>query len=172
MNPILKSLLTLTAVLPLTAMAQDSCQLKRETDPFTHQQKISTGFVPFVINGKQVSISIDATDKEIDYFFWIQNDGACFDTESTAQVNYEGDRLKASFKNTGSMNCDGAFHFTFRNLVNSPAHLARLSDKNVASIKLTGTGKTVTELSFTPEQREKLKRMTACVVREAKTLIK
>ena len=53
--------------LPMMAAAQDSCHLKRETDPFTHQVKVSTGFVPFTVSGAKLNISIDATATDIDF---------------------------------------------------------------------------------------------------------
>jgi hypothetical protein len=157
--------------LPLFALAQDTCQLKKETDAFTHQTKISTGFIPFTANGVQVSISVDATPTEVDFFLWFNRDQKCFDDESAIQVNFEGDRLKQNYKNTGSMNCEGAFHFSFKNTPNTPTNLQRLTDRRINSFKITGTGKSVTEISFSAEQKEKLMKMASCVVKEAKTLL-
>src|SRR5689334_22845993 len=129
----MKKLLGLFFLLPLAALAQtDTCGLKKETDPFTHQKKISTGFIPFNASGMKLNISIDATPTEIDFFLWFTGDGKCFDDASTIQINYEGDRMKANFKNTGSMNCEGAFHFSFRNTPSTPSNLQRLTDKKVA----------------------------------------
>jgi hypothetical protein len=168
----MKNLLAILFLLPLAALAQtDSCGLKKETDPFTHQKKISTGFVPFNVGGMKLNISIDATPTDIDFFLWFTNDAKCFDDESTIQVNYDGDRLKANFKNTGSMNCEGAFHFSFRNTPGTPSNLQRLTDKKVASFKLT-SGKVVTDVVLNAEQKEKLMKMAGCLVREAKTLQK
>lgn len=167
----MKNLIAALVLLPLFAQAQDSCRLKRTTDEFTHVTKVTTGFVSFPVNGIPLSISIDATRTEIDFFLWINSDSKCFDETSTAQINFEGDRLKANYRNTGSMNCEGAFHFTFKNSVNTPSALKRLTEKKVSSIKLTGNGNTVTELSFSEEQRQQLMRMAACVVAEAKTLL-
>ena len=168
----MKKILSLLFFLPLFSEAQDTCQLKRETDPFTHQTKVSTGFVPFTVQGMKLSISVDATPTEVDFFFWIQSESKCFDNESSAQVNYEGDRLKASFKNSGSMNCEGAFHFSFRNTIATPGHLNNLATKRISMIKLNGTGKSVTEINLNEEQRQRLMRMASCVVRESKSLIK
>lgn len=168
----MKTLLVFFFILPVLAEAQDTCQLKKETDPFTHETTISTGFVPFTVNGVQLSISVDATKTEIDFFFWIKNEGKCFDDASTVQVNYEGERLKANYKNTGSMNCEGAFHFKFKNSPTTPSILQRLTTKPVSSMKFNGPNKTVTDLVFTAEQKQKLLRMASCVVLEAKTLIK
>src|SRR5436190_11448667 len=58
---IMKYLLILLLALPVLSQAQDSCKLKKLTDPYTKQSKISTGFVPFVTDGGTVNVSIDAT---------------------------------------------------------------------------------------------------------------
>ena len=167
----MKKIIALFFFIPFFAFAQDTCKLKKETDPFTKQNRISTGFVPFIANGIDLSISIDATATEIDFFIWIKNESKCFDDQSNAQVNYEGDKLKANFKNTGSMNCEGAFHFTFKNSVNTPSNLKRFTDKRITSIKITGNNKTVTDIVFNEEQKQKLLRMATCVVNESKALL-
>ena len=159
-------------LLPFFALAQDTCQLKTSTDPFTHQTKISTGFRPFTTNGVQLSISVDATPTEIDFFLWFTKDQKCFDEASTIQVNFEGDRYRLNLKNTGSMNCQGAFHFSFKNSANTPPQLQRLLDKRVSSLRITGPNKTITEVSFSEEQKAQLLRMASCVVRDSKTLLK
>jgi hypothetical protein len=165
----------LTAVLfvvPFFVSAQDTCQLKKDTDPFTHQTKISTGFVPFTLNGVQLSISVDATSTDIDFFLWFTRDQKCFDEESTIQINFEGDRYRLNLKNTGSMNCEGAFHFAFKNSANTPPQLKRLIDKRITSFHITGANKTITDVSFSGDQRTQFARMTACVVRDSHTLLK
>lgn len=159
-------------ILPFTAIAQDTCQLKRTTDPFTHETRISTGFVPFTANGVQLSISIDATSTDIDFFLWFNKDQKCFDEESTIQVSFEGDRYKQHLRNSGSMNCEGAIHFTFRNLATTPSPLQRLLNKKVASFHITGANKTITDVVFSPEQESQFSRMVTCLVNESKTLLK
>lgn len=168
----MSNLLALWFLIPAFASAQDSCQLVKSTDDFTHQTKISTGFVPFVSQGAQLSISVDATPGEIDFFLWFSKDQKCFDDQSTIQVNFEGERIKQSYRNTGSMNCEGAFHFTFKNVAVTPYNLQRLIDKKISGFKITGTNKTVTDFNLTVEQKDQLKRMIACVVRDSKTLLK
>lgn len=168
----MKNLLSLLFFIPVLASAQDSCQLTKTTDAFTHQTKISTGFVPFVANGVQLSVSIDATRSEIDFFLWFSKEQKCFDDQSTIQVNFEGERIKQYYRNTGSMNCEGVFHFTFKNAAITPYNLQRLVDKKISSFHITGTGKTITDFSFTTGQKDQLKKMIACVVRDSKILIK
>lgn len=158
--------------LPFCTKAQDSCQLKKETDVFTHQTKISTGFTPFIANGVQLSISIDATNTDIDFFLWFTGMQKCFDEASTLQVNFEGDRYKLNLRNTGSMNCEGAFHFSFKNTATTPSQLQRFLDKKISSFHITGPNKTITDVSFSAEQKQTLMRMAACAVRDSKTLLK
>jgi hypothetical protein len=159
-------------LLPFFASAQDTCQLKKTTDPFTHQTKISSGFIPFTANGVQLSISVDATPTEIDFFLWFTKDQKCFDEASTIQLYFEGDRYKLNLRNAGSMNCQGAFHFSFKNSANTPPQLQRLLDKRVNSLRVTGPNKTITDVSFSEEQKAQLFRMASCVVRDSKTLLK
>lgn len=168
----MKNFLALLLVVPFFASAQDSCQLKKQTDAFNHQTKISTGFVNFINNGVQLSISVDATSTEIDFFLWFSKDSKCFDDQSTIQINYEGDRLKGNFRNSGSMNCEGAFHFSFRNTPNVPGTLQRLTSKKIASFHITGPNKTITDFTFTPNQKDQFLKMANCVVRQSKTLLK
>ncbi len=111
----MKHLFFIFFLVPLLVRSQD-CKLKKEVDDFTHEAKISTGFVPFNKNLNQVLISIDADSKEIQFFFAFKNAGEskCFDDVSTAIILFEGSKLKSNFKNSGSMNCEGLFHITFR----------------------------------------------------------
>ena len=165
-------LFSILLFLPLFSFAQD-CKFKKETDPFTHAVKITTGFVPFTsTSGTNFSLSVDATSTDIDLFFLITGDAKCFDNESAAVINYEGDRLKGNFKNNGSMNCQGAFHIGFRNVAYTPSNLERMSIKRINSIKLTGNNNVVTELTIKPEERNILMAMIACIIKESKTLIK
>jgi hypothetical protein len=165
-------LIAVLFLVPFVGFGQDTCQLKKTTDPFTHQTKISTGFAPFTLNGTPLSISVDATSTEIDFFLWFTGAQKCFDESSTIQINFEGDRYKQNFKNSGSMNCEGAFHFSFKNLATTPSQLQRLVDKKINSFHITGPNKTITDVSFSVEQKQQLAKMVGCVVRDSKTLLK
>ncbi|MGZ3852048.1 MAG: hypothetical protein ACXVBX_04600 [Flavisolibacter sp.] len=165
-------LIAVCLLFPFFALAQDTCQLKKTTDPFTHETKLSTGFISFLSNGVPLSISIDASSAEIDFFLWFTGAQKCFDEQSTVQINFEGDRYKQNFKNTGTMNCEGAFHFVFKNSATTPSQLQRLVDKRVNSLHITGPNKTVTDITFSAEQKQVFARMAACIVRDSKTLQK
>ena len=167
-----KILIVALFAIPGFVSAQDTCQLKKSTDRFTHQIKITTGFVVFNQNGTPLSISVDATSTDIDFFLWFTGGQKCFDESSTIQINFEGDRYKQNFKNSGSMNCEGAFHFSFKNSATTPSQLQRLIDKKINTFHITGANKTVTDVSFSAEEKQKLSRMVSCVVRDSKTLKK
>jgi len=167
-----KILIAVLITAPFFAWAQDTCRLQKSTDPFTHQTKISTGFVAFKLSSSPLSIAIDATGAEIDFFLWFTGNQKCFDESSTIQINFEGDRYKQNFKNSGSMNCEGAFHFTFKNSATTPPQLQRLIDKKINSFKFTGPNKTITDVSFSAEQKQQIAKMVSCVVRDSKTLLK
>ncbi len=156
-------------MLPLNSVAQDTCGLKKSTDQFTHVAKLSTGFKSFDGGGLSVSISADATPTEIDFFIWVKNDSKCFDSESEALVVFEGERSKSTFRNSGSMNCEGAFHFIFKNLATTPSWLNRMSTKRINSIKLIN-GKIETVITFTEEQKVLFQKMARCIATEGKGL--
>lgn len=166
----MKKLFLLFFLAPALSFAQD-CKLKKTVDPFTHETKLSTGFQPFNSNAQMVSISADANLKEIDFFVWVRGEGKCFDTESTANVVFEGERTRANFRNSGSMNCDGAFHFIFKNTPTTQSWLNRLVTKKVATIKLTGAGGKEIMLTLSEEQKILLQSMASCIATEAKTLL-
>ena len=167
----MKNWLILLCILPFAATAQE-CTLKSSTDPFTHETKLSTGFAPYNRGSVNLSISIDATPSIIDFFFWFTGGSYCFDDQSYAEVIFEGEKSKMRLKNTGSMNCQGAFHFSFKNLATTGYQLKKLSTKKVSSINIVGAGKKATFVAFTEEQQESFLQAAACVERESKSLLK
>jgi len=158
----------MAAFLPLFCCAQN-CALKKEKDQFSQEPKISTGF--FKIGSDQ--LTIDATAKEIDFFFSLtsQKDASCFNDASTVTILYEGDRLKSNFRNTGTMNCEGLFNFTLRNGPSTANPLQNIITKKVKAFRFTN-GKTVTDVTLTDEQKTMLSNLAACMATEDKTLIK
>jgi hypothetical protein len=159
-------------LLPFGAFSQDTCGLKKTKDPFTNQNKLSTGFKNFTGTAGPVSISADATSTEIDFFIWVKKEGKCFDLESTAQVIWEGEKSKATFRNTGSINCEGAFHFNFKNTPVPNSWLRKMIAKKVATIKLTGNNNAETLITLTEEQKQLFQRMALCIANEGKELAK
>ena len=159
--------ITLFALLAIagTAFSQD-CKLIRETDPYTKETKISTGFL--TLQGG--TLNIEADSKELDFFFSLPD--RCFEDESTVFIFFEGSRTRTSYRNAGSMNCDGYFHFKYRNNASTNTVLNKLSTMKVSQLIFTDRDKKEIVVALLPAQQQALMEATACMVTESKTLIK
>src|SRR5215212_3160278 len=104
----MKYLFIILCCLPIGLYAQD-CTLKKEKDQFSQQERLTTGFMQLT----NCRLSITADSKELDFFFSAGAD-KCFDENATLTVVYDDGHSKTNFRNTGSMNCEGLFHFTVR----------------------------------------------------------
>ncbi len=160
----MKHIFALIWIVPFFSRAQD-CNLKTMKDPYTREIKISTGLIS--LNNGQ--FSVEATKSEIDFMFSV--DGKCFDNASTAAVFFEGTRVKTNLKNSGTMNCEGLFHFTFRNTNPSPSALLNLAAKKITSIRFKDNTRKETGISFTEEQQQVFMNLTNCIINEAKKLL-
>ena len=160
----MKYCLILAMLMPILSWAQN-CNVKTTRDPYTKEMKVSTGF--FSLNAARGSI--EATKSDIDFMFALE--GKCFDEASNAAVFFEGSRLRTNFKNTGTMNCDGLFHFTFRNTNPSPTALQNLGSKKITSIRFKDNSGKETGVTFTPEQQQQFMDLVNCVMSEAKKLV-
>lgn len=152
-------------LLPFWGMTQD-CKLHRDTDPYTKETKLSSGFMG-IPDG---SVSIDADAREVDLFFVINE--KCFVDGAMVQVFFEGIKAKMTYRNTGSMNCDGYFHIKFRNGASTPSLLQRFSTHKVTQLSFTTSDKKEKVITLSPEEQEQLKQLATCVINEAKTLVK
>ena len=160
----MKYISCLLLLLPFFSKAQD-CNLKNSKDPYTREIKISTGLIS--LNAGQYSI--EATKSEIDFMFSLE--GKCFDDASTAAVFFEGTKLKTNFKNSGTMNCQVLFHFTFRNTNPSPSALLNLGAKKITAIRFKDNTGKETGISFTAEQQQTFTTLINCIINEAKKLL-
>jgi hypothetical protein len=77
-----------------------------------------------------------------------------------------------NYKNSGTMNCEGLVHVTFRNLATTPSPLVRLSTKKVTAISISAGEKNVTTITLSPELQQLFTDKVTCLVNEAKTIIK
>lgn len=166
----MKYIFILSFFLPLFMAAQDStaieCKLATETDPYTRETRLSSGFISL----QGASLTIDADKKEIDFFFAVP--GKCFSDASTVFIYFEGSKTKTTYRNTGSMNCEGYFHFIFRNGTTVPTVLNKLATQKVANFIFTDNDKKTVIVSLLPEQQKSLMEAAACIVRESPALIK
>ncbi len=164
----MKYLLLVVLLVPVLANAQD-CKIIRETDSYTKQTKITTGFVH--VDGG--SISIDADSKEIIVLFSLEGAEKCFGDNSTAEIFFEGFKSKTMSRNQGTMNCEGFFQFVFRNTAGTPTTtLQRMMTKKITHIIFTGNSKKPVTVNVGPGEQEIIMKQTTCLVAEAKTLIK
>lgn len=154
-------------LLPFYAFAQD-CKLKRTTDPYTKETLLSTGLIS--LDG--TSLSVQADSKEIDFFFSMSRKESCFSDASTAIINYEGTKVKGTFKNTGATNCEGFFHIIFKNNAATNSLLQKLITQKITSIVFTGNGATKTTVELSADEQLKVMTLADCLVKEAKTLVK
>jgi hypothetical protein len=165
----MKKLLLLLLTAPLFAAAQDStapCKLRTERDPYTKEVRFSTG----ALRIGNYQITGEASAKEIDLFINLAGTAACFNDQSAVQVTYSGTRLKNSYKNGGTMNCEGYFHMIFRNTPETQYSLRKLVDQRIATMTF-GTDKNATVITLTEEQKDIVQAALRCLVTDAKTLI-
>ena len=165
-------LLLIVLSFPIFTFAQE-CKIKRLTDPYTKETKLTTGFKTLSGGLTKTLVSFDATKTDIEIIFSVNAgaEGKCFDNNSTATLFYEGGKLKGNFKNNSTMNCEGLFSITFRNVATTPTTLKNLATRKVLSIKLSGNAKQVTELSLSDAEQELFQKMATCLVDESKTLL-
>jgi hypothetical protein len=166
----MKQLVLLFLTLPFFTSAQD-CKLKKETDPFSQQPKLSTGFIRLPSTAGQASLNLVADAKEIRLLFSM-GEGKCFDDQSTATISFDSTRSKSSQRNATSMNCEGIFTVVFRNAATTPAALQKMTLQAVSSIVLIDNTKKKIEIFLKEPEKKQLLEKAACLVKEAKTLIK
>jgi len=159
----MKYVFTIFILFPVFSFAQE-CNVKSIRDPYTHEVKITTGLIS--LNSGQYSI--EATKTQIDFMFTLE--GKCFDDASTAAVFFEGTRLKSNFRNSGTMNCNGIFHFMFRNTNPSATALQNLGNKRISSIRFKDNTNKETSVSLTEDQQQKLMNLINCMINESKKL--
>jgi hypothetical protein len=137
-------------------------------DPFTKEVKLSTGFIP--LDGG--SVTMDATKAEIDFLFTIDGVDRCFDNNSMAMVFFDGTKLKLSTRNGGTMNCEGLFHFIFRNTASLPSMLTKMTTQKINHITFTGNNKKVSTINLSPADQQLFMSLAECLVNASKELIK
>ncbi len=163
----MKYLITVLFLLPLFASAQD-CKLKKGTDDITSRPTLSTGFVSF----DGFTLSMDASSKEIDFFFIVNTGSKCFDVENTnITAIFEGGKQKTEYKNSGGLNCDGIIHVIFKNLSFTPSPLQKLATKKIISLIFTDSNSKAVTINLSPAQQQLLMDNAACIATQAKTIL-
>lgn len=166
----MKKLFSLLLLCPLFMTAQE-CELRDEKDQYNQGVRLTTGFKEFAKGSEEFILSVSADRRELDIFFSLTNpNGICFDDYSRAVVFFEGGKQRATFKNGGTTNCKGNFHFIFKNQETQPSNLTNLTLKKIEKIQLTGSSEKKLDLTPTAEEQDLIKQMITCVVNELEKL--
>lgn len=70
------------------------------------------------------------------------------------------------------MNCDGILTVVFRNAATTPTALQKMTQQKVTSIIFTDNTKKKIEVTLKDDEKQLLLEKAACLVNEAKSLIK
>lgn len=159
----MKLLSFLFCLVPYVLSAQDSCILKDERDKLNQDPRLTTGFISLGAGNDKFLLSISADKKEVDYFFALDNSAMCFNDYSRVIVTYDT-KQKGNFKNGGTTNCKGYFHFIFPNQENLNANLTNLSLKKIANIQFSDTGNNKKIITISAKDQETIRKLTACVI--------
>jgi hypothetical protein len=154
--------------MPFLVSAQD-CNLKNEKDRYNQDPRLTTGFMKLGGGNDRFLLSVSADKKEVDYFFALDNSAMCFDDMSRAVVFFEA-KQRTNYKNGGTTNCKGYFHFVFPNQENLNANLTNLSQKKIASIQFTDKSNNKKILTLRPEDQEAIIKATNCILPELEKL--
>ena len=164
----MKYLSILFFLLPSLMNAQD-CTLKNEKDRFNQDPRLTTGFISFGAGNDKFLLSISADKKEVDYFFSLDNSSMCFNDMSRVMVTFDN-KSRGNYKNGGTTNCKGYFHFIFPNQQNLNANLTNLSVKKISTIQFTDNNNNKKILTLRPDDQEKIIKLTTCVLAELEKL--
>jgi hypothetical protein len=158
-------LFSLCHVLVFAAAAQD-CNVIRETDLFTKETRLSSGFID--LSG--ASVTIDADKKEVDILFSFKTN-RCFDDGCTATIYFAGTKSKLLLRNAGTMNCEGLYHFIFRNAVTVNYQLKKLATAKVSHIVFTDRDQKMVPVNLDEPMQLKFMQAVDCSTKEAVKLL-
>jgi len=164
----MKQLLILILFFPFIINAQD-CNLKNEKDRLNQDPRLTTGFKSIGAGSNKFLLSISADKKEIDNFFALDKSATCFNDLSRVLVTFEN-KQRGTYKNGGTTNCKGYFHFIFPNQQNLNVNRDNLSEKKIVSLQFTGVDNKKEILTLRPEDQEEMIKITTCVLAELEKL--
>lgn len=164
----MKLFLLLILSFPLVISAQD-CNLKNEKDRLNQDPRLTTGFKALGAGSNKFLLSISADKKEIDYFLALDKSTVCFNDLSRALVTFDN-KQRGTYRNGGTTNCKGYFHFIFPNQQNLNANLTNMSLKKIVTIQFTDAANNKEIITLRPEDQDEMIRLTACVLNELEKL--
>ena len=164
----MKLFLLLILSFPLVISAQD-CNLKNEKDRLNQDPRLTTGFKALGAGSNKFLLSISADKKEIDYFLALDKSTVCFNDLSRALVTFDN-KQRGTYRNGGTTNCKGYFHFIFPNQQNLNANLTNMSLKKIVTIQFTDAANNKEIITLRPEDQDEIIRLTTCVLNELEKL--
>ena len=164
----MKLSLLLILSFPLVISAQD-CNLKNEKDRLNQDPRLTTGFKALGAGSNKFLLSISADKKEIDYFLALDKSTVCFNDLSRALVTFDN-KQRGTYRNGGTTNCKGYFHFIFPNQQNLNANLTNISLKKIVTIQFTDAANNKEIITLRPEDQDEIIRLTTCVLNELEKL--
>jgi hypothetical protein len=153
---------------PLFIIAQE-CELKNEKDRFNQDPRLTTGFKKLGAGSNSFLLSISADKNEIDFFFALENSVTCFNDISRALITFDN-KQRATYRNGGTTNCKGYFHFIFPNQEKLNQNLIHLAEKMITTIQFTDSKNNKEILTLRTEDKEEIRQLTACVLDELEKL--
>lgn len=148
------------------ALKAQECNLIKDIDAYTRQTRLSTGFIELT----GASLVADADNKEIDILITFKTD-RCFDDGCSALVFFEGGKQKLSLRNAGTMNCEGLFHFIFRNATTVNYQLKKMATQPISHMVFTDrNGKTI-PVTLSVQQQEAFRNALRCITEQAPSLL-
>lgn len=166
----MKIALLLLLAFPVLLLEAQDCKLKDEKDQFNQDPRLTTGFKTLGIGTNKFLLSVSADKTELDLFIALDNSTTCFNDVSRAIVTFEGGRLRSTYRNGGTSNCKGYFHFIFKNQATMPSNLKNLTEKKVLNIQFISTNNLKKDVILRPEDQETLITMVNCVLKELEVL--
>jgi hypothetical protein len=151
------------------SVAQD-CNLKNEKDQFNQDPRLTTGFKSFGVGTNKFLLSVSADKTEVDFFIALDNSAECFNDISRAVITFDGIKSKGNYKNGGTTNCKGYFHFVFKNQENLQSPLKNLAERKVASIQFINTSNGKKDVVLRPEDQVLLQQLANCVIAQLAAL--
>jgi hypothetical protein len=148
------------------AVAAQDCNVNRETDLFTIETRLSSGFID--LSG--ASVTIDADKKELDILFSFKTN-RCFDDGCTATIYFAGTKSKLLLRNAGTMNCEGLYHFIFRNAATVNYQLKKIATAKVSHIVFTDRDQKLVPVNLDEQMQLKFMQAVDCVTKEAVKLL-
>jgi hypothetical protein len=86
-------------------------------------------------------------------------------------IYFEGGKQKLSLRNGGTMNCEGLFHFIFRNGPTVNYQLKKMATMPISHMVFADRNEKTIPVTLSSQQQEKLRNALRCFTEEAPKLL-